>query len=402
MIITSALVVRNVYAAYIDPDADEKTYVLAGRVASLFVIIGAAAVSLSLMDVFGQFKIALEVAIIFAAPFWIGMYWRGANRWSAWLTIAFSTLVFFVIPILAPVIASGLRDDARFTITNHVVTNSVTRVATETDRERRDAQIEIWDEAEREFQDAVRQYRLASQAAAAGEGPDGRLPDAEQLGQLQAATTRLAAARTEREKRGTRPLPVRVGDPFVDKFRTGGKAIFWTDGVQPTGDVVLEEIERKELGDTVQVVQRYRGKLEGRGRFNLDFLLYQAVGVDLTGMDNATLETLRLPPRVITPLAVMILLSLITPGNRKQALDRYYAKMKTPVDPDPEQDRKALESAYADPSSLEHRRLCPWWGLEIQKPTWKDIVGFLVCVGVCFVFVALAVWVANIGSTASG
>jgi hypothetical protein len=43
--------------------------------------------------------------------------------------------------------------------------------------------------------------------------------------------------------------------------------------------------------------------------------------------------------------------------------------------------------------------LIPWLGLEIQKPTWGDILGFLICVGVCFVFIAIAVWAANIGNS---
>ena len=151
MIMTSGLVVRNIYAAYFKKDADEKTYVLAGRIASMFVIAGAALVSLYLMDVFGQFKIALEVCIVFAAPFWIGIWWRRANKWSASLTIAFSITVFFVIPIVAPLVAPQLRRDAEFTITNNIVTTQVSRSATASDTEKRDAEIGIWEETIAEY-----------------------------------------------------------------------------------------------------------------------------------------------------------------------------------------------------------------------------------------------------------
>ena len=397
MIMTSGLVVRNIYAAYIDPDASEKTYVLAGRIASLFVIAGAALVSLYLMDVFGQFKIALEFCTLFAAPFWIGMYWRTANKWAAWLTIAFSISVFFAIPILAPVVAPQLCRNPEFTITNNIVTTQVNRLATETDKEKRDAEIKIWEQSTAEYERAVQDYRSANEAAAIPLEVDDELPSDETFKRLELATGRLLAARSERDKQGDCPQPIRIGAPFVEEFRTGGKAIFWNEGVKAAGKVEMEELERREEGDTVTVVQRQSGELEGFGRFNLDYLVYQAVGMDLTQMDNAMLETLRLPPRLITPFLVMILLSLILPRNSQQALDRYYVKMKTPVSPDPEEDRQELRASYADPSRFDHKKLFRGSNLEIQIPTWADVLGVVVCFGVCFVFIALLVWLAGIG-----
>jgi SSS family solute:Na+ symporter len=397
MIMTSGLVVRNIYAAYLNPDADEKTYVLAGRITSLFVIVGAALVSLYLMDVFGQFKIALEFCTLFAAPFWIGMYWRRANKWSAWLTIGFSLCVFFIIPILAPVAAPQLRRDPELTITNNIVTTQVNRLATETDKEKRDAQIRIWEETVAEHGRAVEDYRLAHEAAAIPNGGDAKSPGEETFERLELATTRLLTARSERDKQGECPQPVRVGEPFVEEFRTGGKAIFWSDGVKAAGKVEIEELDRKQEANTVTVVQRQSGELEGCGRFNLDYLVYQAMGMDLTEKDNAMLETLRLPPRLITPFLVLILLSFITPRNSKTALDRHYVKMKTPVSPDPETDRQELQASYADPARFDHRKLLRGTDLEIQIPTWADVLGFVACFGVCFAFIALLVWLASIG-----
>ena len=356
MIMTSGLVVRNIYAAYFKKDADERTYVLAGRIASACVIVGAALVSMYLMDVFAQFKIALEFCIVFAAPFWIGVCWRRANKWSAWLTIAFSITVFFLIPIAAPILAPQLRRDSRFTISNNVVATQVSRRATASDKERRDAEIKIWDEAS---------------------------------GQ-------------ERRELGSRPKEVHVGDSFVEQFVTGGKSIFWTDGLKPTGEVTMEEVERREEEDRVTVVQRQTGQWEGRGRFNLDFIAYQLIGVDLQDKDNAMLETLRLPPRLIAPFIVMILLSFLTPRNSPAALDHYYVKMKTPVSPDPEEDRRELKASFANPTRFDHRKLLPGTNLEIQKPTWTDTLGFVGCFGVCFAFIALAVWLASIGQTPNG
>ena len=84
------------------------------------IILGAATVSLTLFDVFAQYKLALEIAILFAAPFWLGMFWRRATTTAAWLTIAFSLASFFLIPYLLPVLAPSLRSNQSLAITTDV------------------------------------------------------------------------------------------------------------------------------------------------------------------------------------------------------------------------------------------------------------------------------------------
>ncbi|MBW3598659.1 MAG: hypothetical protein KY475_15475, partial [Planctomycetes bacterium] len=305
MIVTAGLVVRNIYAPYIDPNADEKTYVRAGRIASLIVIVGAATVSLYLMDVFGQFKIALEVAIVFAAPFWIGMFWRRANAYAAWLTIAFSALMFFIIPILAPVAMPSLRTSPAFAVQSDVTTIRVRREATEADVEKRQAAIALWNE---------KQAEIEQQLAAA---------------ETQAERDQALAAL---DALGSPPTPLQVGEEFIETLDpTGGKAIFWSEGLTPLGEMTEVAVAQRIEEEREITVTRRSGKFLGQGMFNLDFLLYQAMGMDLRKVDSALYETLRLPPRLITPFIVMILLSLVTPRTDAAKLDRYYVKMKTPV-----------------------------------------------------------------------
>ena len=167
------------------------------------------------------------------------------------------------------------------------------------------------------------------------------------------------------------------------------------------------DVEPKPVGEpvvvdenTTQVVLAYDEdvKLEGSGNFRLDFMLYQVVGIDFSKKANSTLATMELPPKIITPFLVMILVSLVTRPNSKEALDRYYSKMKTPVDPDHEADLQNLEEAYKNVEGLEKTKLFPGSSLEMQKPTRADWVGFVVCFAVCFGIIGLAVWAANIGS----
>lgn len=361
MLVTSALVVRNVYAAYIHPNASEKTYLLVGRITGLIIIFGAAVVALALMDVFAQFKLALELPILFAAPFWIGIFWRRANKWSAWLTVLFSALVFFIIPIVAPKVFPELKTNPNFTITNNIKVTTIERPATEVDVAKRAA----WEQA----------YETASNL----EDPELR----------QEALNSL----------GLPPPDRQVGEPLEETFRSGGTLVFWTGSLPPPAESDVEVISEEETDSGTVVIQRYTGPAAGNGRFNLDFLLYQALGIDLQSKSDAMLETLRLPTRLVIPFLVLILLSFVTPKDRKENLDRYYAKMKTPVLPDPEEDRKALEASYANPESLRPFKLFPNSpNLEIQKPRVSDVAGFLISFLICFLMVWLAVTLVNIGS----
>ena len=46
-------------------------------------------------------------------------------------------------------------------------------------------------------------------------------------------------------------------------------------------------------------------RVRGKGRFRIDFLIYDLVGLKLAKMPNTMLETLRLPTRVVLPFLVL-------------------------------------------------------------------------------------------------
>ena len=409
MLVTSALLVNNIYAPYVNPNASEQTYIKAGRIAGLLIIVGAATVSLIYYNVYKQFQLALEIAIVFAAPFWIGMFWRRATRLAAGLTIAFSLTLFFVVPLLAPKLIPGLQDSPRFAITNDIVTTEITRTASPADVAQRTAKIAVWEDTEKkvipDLQNALAEYEQAHQTAWESAQDSANyamedIPAPYELSKLDAALSKLVAAKEAVNQFGPRLEPIEVSDSFTDIFTMGGEPIFW-ERIRPREEQKIVEVDRQssEDGQSVTIVQQYeQDSMQGEGRFKIDFLFYQMVGMDLTKADKAMLQTLRLPPRLITPFLVMILLSLVTKRGSKEALDRYYVKMKTPVDSDPEEDRQQLEQSYADPSRFDNKKLFPNSSLEIQKPTTADVVGFLVSVGICFAFLALASWLAQIGS----
>ena len=105
-----------------------------------------------------------------------------------------------------------------------------------------------------------------------------------------------------------------------------------------------------------------------------------------------------MPIRLLLPFAVLIFLSLITPRGSKAVLDRYFAKMKTPVQSDPAADNEALAAAYQDPSSTISRKLFPNSDWEFVHPTKMDVTGFLISCVVCALVIGLLLWLAGIGA----
>ncbi len=354
MIVSSALITRNLYAAYVNPSATDRESVKVARVTGLAIIVGASIVAITMADVFAQFTFAIELPILFAAPFWIGMFWRRANGTAVWITIAFSALFFFILPLVIPMISPEMRTDPAWTTTTNRIVKSIKRTATAADVARHEAWVEAMEKAKDD--------------------------------------------ETVRQKIGAEPPQCEVGDQIEVILISGDKSIFWSGGVTPVGEESLQMISTVQDDSTSILTQRRTGKLQGQGQLNLDFVLYHYIGVDLANVSKATLETLRLPTRVLLPFLVLIVASYLTPRTSASVLDRYYAKMKTEVDPDPETDRQNLEQSYSNPKRFEDRRLFPGTDIEALRPRKSDVYGFAISVAVCFVVIALLVWLAGIGS----
>jgi SSS family solute:Na+ symporter len=351
MLVTSALIVRNLYVPYIKPDATEEQCLKVARVVAGIIVIGAIIVSWTMMDVFKQLQLTWIVPLLFAAPFWLGLYWRRATTKAAWVTVCFSAALFFVIPWTVPVVAPGLRTSETFTATTNIVETTTTRAAAPSDVRRSEAALAVW------------QGKVDNNADA-----------------------------------GAKPKVLALGDSITATTKTGGKAIFWGGAVKPVSDPAFTVISDESVGTTTTVVKQYACKLKAEGNFRPDYILYHVLGVDLKSKSNAILAALDLPVKIVTPFLVMIFFSLVTTRNSKEGLDRYYAKMHTPVNPDPEEDVKALEASYADPGQFNDGMVVPNSDIEIMKPTKVDVIGFVLCWVVCFGVIGLLIFVAGIGA----
>ena len=118
MLVCSALVVRNIYVPYGNPNASEQQCLRLGRVTGAIVVLGAVVVSVTMLDMFKQLELTWIVPMTFAALFWLGMYWRRATTKAGWITIVFCLLSFFVLPRAIPVVAPELRTHESYLAVN--------------------------------------------------------------------------------------------------------------------------------------------------------------------------------------------------------------------------------------------------------------------------------------------
>jgi hypothetical protein len=284
------------------------------------------------------------------------MYWRRANTGAAWVTVIFSATFFFILPQVLPRVIPSLRSSTTLTQMNDLMTTTTQRLASQSDVARRKTLIKAWDAAEK--------------------------------------------------KLGERPVPIEQGNLIPDVKKTGGTPVYWSGKVIPvdaggeeiTGAeriLVSEKMEGNRLVRREQYAKDVR--LKATGQFEIDRLLYNVIGLEMASYPTPLIKTLGLITKIVIPFIIMILFSLIMKPNDKEALDRYYAKMKTPVDPDPEKDELKLAAAYADPDNTERVKLFPNTSLEFQRPTRVDIIGFVVSVILCFAIIGLAMILVGIG-----
>lgn len=375
MIVGSALVVRNLYTPYVNPTASEVECIRLARWTGAVIVGGAVGLSLVYLDVFQQLQITWVFNILFAAPFWIGLYWRRATLSGAWATVAFSVFAFFLLPSIIPRVFANMRTNPSFCALNRIVETTTTRRVAPTDVEQREASIAAWEQR--------RQQILSERLEAAAE---------------QAALDKI----------GPRPIRLEIGQTMSIVEKSGGQSVYWSGGltaiddqgrpaphIRPVPTGPPQKIDENLSQTTFAYPMGTR--LRGSGSFRIDFLIYDWMGVDLTSKSNAVLNTLELPLKIVAPFLVMILVSLLTRCPPTDVVNRYYAKMRTPVDPHPDIDRKNLEAAYANAAAMEHLKLFPGTQIEIQKPNLNDILGFIICWIVCIAVIGIAVLVANIG-----
>ena len=117
----------------------------------------------------------------------------------------------------------------------------------------------------------------------------------------------------------------------------------------------------------------------GKGLFRSEVYLLKLLGFDVAGFSAAQLLTTRYMVDFLIPVLVLVGVSLMTRPSDPARVARFYARMKTPVGPTLEEDAKAVEASYADPTRYDHLKIFPRSNWEFTKWDKRDAIGFICC-----------------------
>ena len=120
-------------------------------------------------------------------------------------------------------------------------------------------------------------------------------------------------------------------------------------------------------------------------------------GIDFTSWSKPQLTATRFFFDALFPFLILFLLSFITKPEDKNHLDRFYAKMYTPVQPTAEEEEKALKTAWNNPGMYDHKKLFKKSNWEMLKPGRIDYIGFFGSWGLVGIIVFILWLVVTIG-----
>lgn len=184
MITSASLVTRNLYRPLF-PHKSEKHYVTVGRFLGIITVAGGAFMALSFDSLLHQLKLWWEFGVVFAAAFWLGILWQRTTRKAAWSTVLLSLMLFFVLPIMIPIVQPDLRNHP------YLLKKTNERIlkrqyhARQPDVEDRFHEIALWES----------------------------LPDSIKANQI-------------------KPNPLHLGEKFIKTYALPRKSIFWTQGIE--------------------------------------------------------------------------------------------------------------------------------------------------------------------------
>jgi SSS family solute:Na+ symporter len=144
---------------------------------------------------------------------------------------------------------------------------------------------------------------------------------------------------------------------------------FTREQVMPPVGILFERVVRTNPDDP-------ESPKEGRGRFHAELWVMRAAGVDFTHWSKPQLVAARFFFDALFPFVLLFAVSWMTPPVPRDALDRFFAKLHTPVQPTPEAEDAALTASYADPHRFDRDKLFPGTQWEILRPARSDYVGF--------------------------
>ena len=143
--------------------------------------------------------------------------------------------------------------------------------------------------------------------------------------------------------------------------------------------------------------------LEGMGRFQVEAYLLHLIGFPVRDFNKADLLATRWLVDGLLPFVMLISLSYLLPAGPRTAeeqrrVDGFFAKLKTPVAPTPEEDDREVALSYENPRRFDAEKLFPRSTWEFTKWSGTDWLGFLSCWGVVGLIVGFLWSILHIGA----
>lgn len=149
--------------------------------------------------------------------------------------------------------------------------------------------------------------------------------------------------------------------------------------IQPVG-IFFDRVARSDPTDS-------DSPKTGLGRFHAEIWVLSWFGIDFSDFAKSQLVAARFFFDALFPFLLLFVISFLTKPVPDQLLDRFFAKMHTPVQSTPEEEKRALSESYANPRRFDSDKILPKSQWEIMKPKRIDIVGF----GGCWILVGIVI-----------
>jgi SSS family solute:Na+ symporter len=171
------------------------------------------------------------------------------------------------------------------------------------------------------------------------------------------------------------PELLTAGQRFSAAYITPKKSIFWSQGIKVDED----------------------GRSYGLGTVNLELVIIDALGFDLSKNPYCLNETIRFLVMMLLPFIIFYITAKFTKPLDKAALDRFYVKMKTPAFGTAQDDAMEMELSYQNPSRFDYKKMFPNTDWEFEKFDKTDIKGIAVSTFGGLILIAVLVVVAVLG-----
>ncbi len=159
-----------------------------------------------------------------------------------------------------------------------------------------------------------------------------------------------------------------------------------TEDVQAgLADYVGQEIEKQHIIQPVGILFEQVARIDpsdpdspkvGIGRFQAEVWVLSWFGIDFTHFKKSQLVATRFFFDALFPIVLLVILSVVTKPVDDNSMNRFFAKMHTPVQPTAEEEEKAIEASFNNPEEAEKRKLFPGSQWELMKPSRLDYIGF--------------------------